>query len=124
MFKKKGITTASAKAKGRRLQQEVRDMLYKYFPQLEEGDVKSTSMGAGGEDIQLSPAARKVFPYMVECKKTQRLNLWSAYEQCTKHAEGKKEVVPIVIFKKNGKRPLVAVDFEWFVKLNGWVRHD
>ena len=58
----------SAKAKGRKLQQVVRDGVLKRFPSLEPDDVRSTSMGAGGEDVQLSPVARRLFPYQVECK--------------------------------------------------------
>jgi hypothetical protein len=55
----------SAKAKGRRFQQEVRDALLSNFPFLEPDDIRSTSMGASGEDILLSPAARRVYPYSI-----------------------------------------------------------
>ena len=55
----------SAKAKGRNLQKWVRDLLLENFPTLEADDVRSTSMGAGGEDVQLSPAARKLFKFSV-----------------------------------------------------------
>lgn len=57
------MKTKSAKAKGKRLQNRVRDLLVeKYSKVLEEGDFKSTTMGESGIDIQLSPAARKKFP--------------------------------------------------------------
>lgn len=62
------MKTSSAKAKGRKLQQHVRDVLLEAFPTLEPDDVKSTSMGAQGEDVQLSPAARKLMPIAVETK--------------------------------------------------------
>ena len=52
----------SAKAKGRRLQNFVRDALRDKYSKLEEDDIKSAIMGVGGEDIVLSPAARKVIP--------------------------------------------------------------
>jgi len=61
------MTPQSAKQKGRLLQQWVRDKLLEYAPELEPDDIKSTSMGAGGEDVQLSPAARKMYPYQIEC---------------------------------------------------------
>ena len=48
--------TRSAKAKGRNGQQEVRDRLLETFPEFELDDIKSTTMGDTGEDIQLSPA--------------------------------------------------------------------
>jgi len=43
----------SAKAKGRKLQQWVRDQILQRFPTLSTDDVRSTSMGASGEDVQL-----------------------------------------------------------------------
>ncbi len=51
---------SSAKAKGRKFQQDIRDMMLDLAPSLEKDDIRSTSMGAGGEDLQLSPAARKI----------------------------------------------------------------
>ena len=60
------MKTRSAKNKGKRLQNSVRDILLETFTQLEEDDIKSTTMGESGEDIQLSPAARKLIPYAIE----------------------------------------------------------
>ena len=62
------IKTSSAKGKSRRLPQWVRDCILAAYPKLDVSDVISTSMGAGGEDVRLSKAARDVFPYSVECK--------------------------------------------------------
>lgn len=104
----------SAKAKGRNLQKWVRDLILESFPQLEADDVRSTSMGAGGEDLQLSPAARKLFSFSVECKNTERLNVYEAYQQASANA-GDHE--PLLIMKKNRKKPLVVMDAEAFVNL-------
>ena len=104
----------SAKAKGRNLQKWVRDLLLENFPSLEPDDVRSTSMGCGGEDLQLSPAARKLFGFSVECKNTERLNVWDAYEQASANS-GNHE--PLLVMKKNRKKPLVVLDAETFVKL-------
>jgi len=104
----------SAKGKGRRLQQWVRDLILETWDQLEPDDVRSTSMGAGGEDLQLSPAARRKFNFSVECKNTERLNVWSAYEQAEANS-GKHE--PLLVMKKNRKKPLVVIDAETFMKL-------
>ena len=74
----------SSKAKGRRLQNMVRDKLRAAFSSLlEEDDIKSQTMGMTGEDIVLSPAARKLIPYSIECKNVERLNVW----QCLKQTE-------------------------------------
>ena len=59
----------SSKAKGRRLQNYVRDLLRSIFKKkLDEDDIKSQTMGMTGEDIVLSPAARKLIPYSIECR--------------------------------------------------------
>ena len=51
------------------------------FPKLHKDDIKSQTMGMPGEDIVLSPAARKVIPYSFECKNKERLDLWKSLEQ-------------------------------------------
>ena len=76
---------SSSKAKGRRLQNYVRDRLHEIFikswkklPKLEEDDIKSQTMGMTGEDIVMSPAAKKIIPYSFECKNVEKLNIWNA----------------------------------------------
>ena len=61
--------TRQAKQKGRLGQQEIRDRLLEAFPEFEPDDIKSTTMGESGADIQLSPAARKKLPLSVEVKR-------------------------------------------------------
>ena len=105
---------SSAKNKGRILQKWVRDLILESWDDLEEDDVRSTSMGAGGEDVQLSPAARRHFPFSVECKNVEKLNVWNAYEQAEANS-GKHE--PLLVMKKNRKKPLVVLDAEAFMDL-------
>lgn len=69
------MKTRSAKAKGRRLQDSVRKLLLENFPQLEDDDIKTAIMGESGEDIHLSPAARKLIPYSIECKNQEALSI-------------------------------------------------
>ena len=107
------MTPSSAKQKGRLLQQKVRDVLLATFPELEPDDVKSTSMGAGGEDVQLSPAARKLFPFTVECKSLAAVGVYKFYEQAKTHGKGE----PLVVVKQNGDKPLVVVDLDYFMTL-------
>lgn len=109
------MKTQSAKAKGRNLQKWVRDKILGVFPQLEPDDVKSTSMGASGEDVQLSPAARRLFPFSVECKSHKSFAIYSHYEQATTNCpEGNQ---PLLIIKGNNKKPLAVVDADWFIKV-------
>lgn len=63
------IRPQSAKAKGRRWQQNVAELITRTFG-LGEGDVVSRPMGSGGADLMMSPAARNLFPFTIECKKT------------------------------------------------------
>ena len=70
------MKTSSGKAKGRRLQNKIRDVLLEHFSeQLEPDDIRSQIMGMSGEDIVLSPAARKIIPYSFECKNQEKLKL-------------------------------------------------
>ena len=71
----------SAKAKGRRLQQEFRKQLIEEL-EIHPEDIESRSMGAGGEDLIMARAARAKFPYSIECKNQEKVNVWKAYEQC------------------------------------------
>ena len=112
----------SAKGKGRRLQNMVRDKLREVFidrwtkmPKLEYDDIKSQTMGMPGEDIVLSPAARKYIPFSFECKNVEKLNFWGTVKQCEDNTpEGS---YPAVVIKKNKKQPYVAIELDTFIKL-------
>lgn len=75
------MKTSSCKAKGRLGQQEVVKILLKAFPELAEDDIRSTPMGSQGEDIMLSPRARKEFPWDIEVKRGKAFNLVNACKQ-------------------------------------------
>ena len=107
------MKTQSAKAKGRNLQKWVRDLILKLNPELTEDDVRSTSSGAGGEDVQLSSKARTLVPYNIECKNTEKLSVWSAYDQATAHGRYN----ALLVWKKNRRKPLAIVDAEHFFNL-------
>lgn len=103
----------SAKAKGRRLQQWVRDQLIEHL-EVHPEDIESRSMGAGGEDLIMARAAREKFPHSIECKNVEKLNVWDAYEQAAANCG---DYEPLVVMKKNGKKPLVVVDAEYFIRM-------
>ena len=108
----------SGKAKGRRLQNYVRDKLREIYiknwtklPRLREDDIKSQTMGMGGEDIVLSPTARYIIPYSFECKNKERLNVWQSIEQCEDNCNGS---IPVVVFKRNQSKVYAIMEFdEW-----------
>ena len=79
------MKTSSAKQKGRKFQQWVRDQLIEKFP------------------------------YSIECKNQETLNVWKSYEQAESNS-GNYE--PVVFIKRNNQKPLVVVDAEYFVRLH------
>ena len=107
------MKTQSAKAKGRRLQQQLRDLLIEHL-EIHPEDIESRSMGAGGEDLIMARAAREKFPYSIECKNVEKLNVWEAYKQAS---ENSKDYEPIVVIKKNNHKTLAVIDADKFVKL-------
>ena len=107
------MKVSSGKAKGRRLQQWMRSLLIERLG-IHEEDIESRAMGSSGEDLIMARAAREKFPYSIEAKNQERLNVWAAWEQANANA-GKYE--PILVIKKNNVKPLVVVDAESFVQL-------
>ena len=104
---------SARKAKGRQLQNFVRDRLLETFPDLEKDDIKSTIMGAQGEDIQLSPAARKLIPFNIECKNRAAIAIYNDYKQANAHGKHN----PLLVIKQNHSKPLAVLDFDLFLAL-------
>ena len=108
------MKTSSAKAKGRKLQQWFANLLVERLGADEE-DIESRPMGSQGEDIIMGKQTRQIFPYSVECKNQEAVNVWKAYEQATENCKGYE---PLVVIKRNRTKPLVLVDSEYFVELH------
>lgn len=103
----------SAKAKGRKLQQMTRDIILERNPELESDDVRSTSMGAGGEDVQLSSAARKLVPFQIECKNKQEIAVCNWFDQAKEHGPHE----PLLVVKQDHGEPLAILKAEVFFDL-------
>ena len=110
------MKTSSKKGKGRRLQNYVVEKLLFLFSFLEDDDIKSAIMGESGEDIKLSPAARKAIPYSFECKNQERLSIWNSLQQAEDNCKG---FDPILIFKRNRTKTYACMEFDLFLKLIG-----
>ena len=107
------MKTQSRKAKGRRLQQQFMQLLIEKLD-IDPEDIESRAMGSGGEDLIMSKAARNKFPYSIECKNQESLNIWKAWEQ----ANGNKGIYePMIVIKKNGVSPLIVIDAESFLDM-------
>ena len=108
------MKTRSAKAKGRRLQNKIRDLLLEEFKELEPDDIRTAIMGETGEDIKLSPAARKKIPYSFECKNQEKLNIWSSLEQAE---ENSGDYPPVLIFKRNRSKTYAVLEIDDFIDI-------
>ncbi|AEC53060.1 hypothetical cyanophage protein [Synechococcus phage S-CRM01] len=109
-------TPRSRKSKGAKFQKEIRDKLLEIFPILEEDDIKTAIMGESGEDIKLSPAARKLIPYAIEAKAQEKVSLRAWWEQAKANA-GKH--IPLLITKQSRKEPLVIMSLDEFLRMIG-----
>ena len=114
------MRTSSAKAKGRRLQQKFRELLIEKLD-IHPEDIESRAMGSGGEDLIMARAARAKFPFSIEAKNQERLNIWSAWEQCNNN---RGMYQPLVVIKKNGTPPLVVLEAETFLDYVKEVNND
>lgn len=105
----------SSKAKGKRLEQWIRDKLLEAFPTLDSEDVRTTVGVEAGADIKLTKKALLLFPYKIEAKNRETLkSIYDFYAQAEGH---KGDYEPIVIIKMNRKKPLILLDAEHFIEL-------
>lgn len=96
----------SSKAKGRAGVVTTAEMLRTALD-LEPGDVWIKATSQLGADIHLSPKAIALFPYAVECKCVESLNIWKALAQAETNATG--DLTPIVFFKRARTTMYVAL---------------
>lgn len=104
------------KKRGRDGQKEVVAMLHKYFPDIALGDIKSTPMGAPGEDVWLSNAARSLIgQYQIEVKRQKSLAIQGWLDQATEHGEYK----PLVFTREDSNTSgwIVILKAEHFFEL-------
>lgn len=109
------ITHRSAKNKGNRLQNYVRDLLRTTFQQLEDEDITTPFGTENGTDIKLSPAATKLIPYSFEMKNQEKISIWNCLNQAETNT--KKGTDPVLVFKRNRSKTYAVIDFDLFLKL-------
>ena len=108
------MKTKSRKAKGRRLQNYVRDKILKTFKHLKKEDVQVALMSETGPDIKLSRIAKRLVPLQFECKNQQKMKtVYDFYSQAGRHGR----LEPVVIMKQNSREPLVVIGFDYFFEL-------
>ena len=110
-------TVASKKAKGRKFQQDIMKRISKAVG-IKAGkdlDIDSRPMGQTGQDIILRGKAKKLFPFAPECKRTEKMSLYSWIKQAIKNTP--KGINWIVFHKKNRTNSITIIDTEVFFKL-------
>ena len=114
------MKTRSAKAKGRRLSAKVRELILEILKEFDFGisddDITVTPAGVNGPDVVFSPRALEYFPFDIECKNQERLNIWGAIKQVEDRNKPGKS--PLIIFSKNRSKIWVTLDLSVF--LNIW----
>ena len=109
------MKTSSAKQKGRRLASKVRESLLQWAPDLNEGDIHVTPSGVTGPDLYLSPLALKTYPFAIECKNQEAINIWASIKQSESHV--KTDEIPVLVFSRNHAEVMVCLKLENFLKL-------
>jgi hypothetical protein len=110
------MRTSSAKQKGRKLQDFVRDIFRDIFRNsLEKEDITSRIMGCSGTDINFSPQASKLIPFAIEAKNQEKFSINASLKQCESNTlEGR---IPLLVFSKNRDDVYVALKFTDFINL-------
>ena len=108
------MKTRSAKSKGRRLQNQVKELLLEAFTELEPDDIRTAIMGETGEDIKLSPAARGEIPFSFECKNQEKINIWESLNQAE---ENSGDYPPVLIFKRNRSKTYAVLEIDDFIDI-------
>lgn len=106
----------SSKAKGRKLQNLVRDELNSCGYH-----TRATLMGESGVDVSGYDCE-----WGVECKAVEALNVWAALVQAEHNAK-EKNLIPALAFKRNRTEAYITLRLSDFILLvkqrNAWILH-
>ena len=83
---------------------------------LKVGDVVSRSMGAAGEDLMMSPKAMEVFPFVIECKNCESLNVRKVFDEHYSKYD-KRVGLKMLVHSKNHSEPLVTLRLKDFIEV-------
>lgn len=104
----------SARAKGKRLENLIKDKLVEAFS-LTSDDIRVAIGAENGADIKLSNKAKALFPFAIECKARAKMDtLYKFYDQAVRNSD---KLIPLLVLKADYKNPLVVLDFDYFLTL-------
>lgn len=103
------IKPKSAKARGRRHQQEIRRKICEALD-LEEEEVYCASMGAPGVDVEVRGPNKVKFPYSIEAKNCEKWDIPGYWRQAKENTnEGRR---PMVVVTKNNHTEYVFMELD------------
>ena len=109
------MRTSSAKAKGRRLQDWMKEKLITRLGLHSDTDLIQTAvMGESGADVKLIGNIKDSFPFSIECKNQEKYKgVYGALDQATTHSK----MEPLLVIKMNHRKPIVVLDAEYFLEV-------
>lgn len=111
------ISVSSAKAKGRRLQQDVARRISELvgIPCGKDECIESRPMGQSGTDVRLSAEARALFPFSVETKASEAWDVPGAIRQAKANTYDGTDW--LVVMKRSREAPVAIMDAEALFKI-------
>ena len=109
------MRTSSAKAKGRRLQDWMKEKLITRLDLHSDTDLIQTAvMGESGADVKLIGNLKNSFPFSIECKNQEKYKgVYSALDQAATHSS----MEPLLVIKMNHRKPIIVLDAEYFLEV-------
>ena len=109
------MRTSSAKAKGRRLQDWMKEKLITMLGlHLDTDLIKTAMMGESGADVRLISSVQHKFPFSIECKNQEKYKgVYSALDQAATHSS----MEPLLVIKMNHRKPIIVLDAEYFLEV-------
>lgn len=113
------MKSRSAKNKGQRASKELKEALLEILKELSEDDIKVVPSGVPGEDLWLSPAARKHLPFTFEVKNQESWKIPEWLRQAKMHSAGT-PYKPLLVFKRNRETFKVCLELSDFLDILKW----
>jgi hypothetical protein len=76
--------------------------------------IESREMGQAGSDVKLIGEAKKLFPFAVECKRQEKLNLHDAIKQAKANQDANKTLDWLVISRRSNEEAIITMDADRF----------